>query len=78
MRGTRHGGGPAVGDEPGQAGADAVVAQRIGQVGGHHGRIVREVLRIEPITHAQVGQDARQRGQQQLLHGAQARIQRGG
>ena len=60
-----------------QAGADAVVAARVGLVVGHHLRVVREVVGVQAIAHAQVGRNAGQRGHQQLLHRAQARIQRG-
>ena len=77
VRGAGHGGRPGLGDEARQPRADAVVAQRIGQVGAHHGVVMREVARVQPVAHAQVGRDARQRGQQQLLHRAQPGIERG-
>ena len=69
VRRARHGGRATVGDEAGQARTDAVVAQRVGLVGRDHGRVVREVLGVEPVVDAQVGCDARQGGQQDFLHG---------
>jgi len=66
-----------VGNEAGQAGRDAVVHQRVGPVGAHHLGVVRQVLGLQAVAHAQIGQPARQHCQQQLLHRAEAGIQGG-
>jgi hypothetical protein len=55
-------------EEARQPAADAVVRERIVAVGLHHGRIVREVVVVQPVAHAQVRRDARQHREQRLLH----------
>jgi len=54
------------------------VHQGVGFVGRDHGFVVRDVVAVQAIAHAQIGHQARQYLDQQFLERAQAGIQCGG